>query len=366
MIKVGTIVGDRYEILEKIGTGGMAEVFKGKDHKLNRYVAVKVLKEEFRDNDGFVKKISDYITKKVADKLSGMYKVDRENYEKFWDDISPFIKYGCLKDEKFKEKMKDYVIFKNLDDKYITLPEYIENMYPLDKDSEAEEDTKEAEDAAEDTDKEADKEPEEQPKKKVYYVTDMVMQGQYVNMFREQKLDALVLTHNIDQPFISQLEAKNEGIKFMRIDADLTDTFKAKTSKKAEKELSDAAEAISKVMKKVLKKDKIAVKVEKLKNRKIASMVTLSEESRRMQDMMKMYSMPGMDMGEFGKEGETLILNANHPLVEYVMQNTDGKNVDMICEQLYDLALLQHAPLEPEAMAKFVQRSNDIMMLLTK
>ena len=185
-------------------------------------------------------------------------------------------------------------------------------------------------------------------------------------MFKAAKMDAVILTHNIDQPFISQLEAKNEGIKFMRIDADLTDTFKAKTSKKAEKELSDAAEAISKVMKKVLKKDKIAVKVEKLKNRKIASMVTLSEESRRMQDMMKMYSMPGMDMGEFGKEGETLILNANHPLVEYVLQNTDGKNVDMICEQLYDLALLQHAPLEPEAMAKFVQRSNDIMMLLTK
>ena len=206
----------------------------------------------------------------------------------------------------------------------------------------------------------------EKKEKIIYYVTDEKQQAQYISMFKAAKMDAVILTHNIDQPFISQLEAKNEGIKFMRIDADLTDTFKAKTSKKAEKELSDAAEAISKVMKKVLKKDKIAVKVEKLKNRKIASMVTLSEESRRMQDMMKMYSMPGMDMGEFGKEGETLILNANHPLVEYVLQNTDGKNVDMICEQLYDLALLQHAPLEPEAMAKFVQRSNDIMMLLTK
>lgn len=179
-------------------------------------------------------------------------------------------------------------------------------------------------------------------------------------------MDAVILTHNIDQPFISQLEAKNEGIKFQRIDADLTDSFKAKTSKKAEKELEEASEAISKVMKKVLKKDKITIKVEKLKNKKIASMVTLSEESRRMQDMMKMYSMPGMDMGGFGKEGETLILNSNHPLVQYIMENTDGKNVSMICEQLYDLALLQHAPLDPEAMSKFVARSNDIMMLLTK
>lgn len=185
-------------------------------------------------------------------------------------------------------------------------------------------------------------------------------------MFKAAKMDAVILTHNIDQPFISQLEAKNEGIKFQRIDADLTDTFKAKTSKKAEKELEEAAEAIGKVMKKVLKKDKITIKVEKLKNKKIASMVTLSEESRRMQDMMKMYSMPGMGMGDFGREGETLVLNASHPLVQYIMDNTDGKNVNMICEQLYDLALLQHSPLEPEAMSKFVARSNDIMMLLTK
>ncbi len=327
-------------------------------------------------NDGFVKKISDYITKKVADKLSGMCKTEKEEYDKYWDDISPFIKFGCLKDDKFCEKMTDYILFKNLDGKYLTLPECLE-VNKTDPDEAGENETEEKASDTEVVDENGNVVSEEKPdseenaeeekkEKIIYYVTDEKQQAQYISMFKAAKMDAVILTHNIDQPFISQLEAKNEGIKFMRIDADLTDTFKAKTSKKAEKELSDAAEAISKVMKKVLKKDKIAVKVEKLKNRKIASMVTLSEESRRMQDMMKMYSMPGMDMDEFGKEGETLILNANHPLVEYVMQNTDGKNVDMICEQLYDLALLQHAPLEPEAMAKFVQRSNDIMMLLTK
>ena len=206
---------------------------------------------------------------------------------------------------------------------------------------------------------------EEKKEKIIYYVTDEKQQSQYISMFRAAKMDAVILTHNIDQPFVSQLEAKNEGIKFQRIDADLTDTFKAKTSKKAEKEFEEASEAIGKVMKKALKKDKITIKVEKLKNKKISSMITLSEESRRMQDMMKMYSMPGMDMGGFGKEGETLILNANHPLVQYIMEHTEGSNVNMICEQLYDLALLQHAPLEPEAMSKFVTRSNDIMMLLT-
>ena len=219
------------------------------------------------------------------------------------------------------------------------------------------------EEASEDADEAAE---EEKKEKVIYYVTDEKQQSQYINMFKAAKMDAVILTHNIDQPFISQLEAKNEGIKFQRIDADLTDTFRSKTSKKAEKELEEAAQSISKVMKKALKKDKITIKVEKLKNKKISSMITLSEESRRMQDMMKMYSMPGMDMGGFGKEGETLILNANHPLVQYIMEHTDGSNVEMICEQLYDLALLQHAPLEPEAMSKFVARSNDIMMLLTK
>ncbi len=332
-------------------------------------------------NDGFVKKISDYITKKVADKLSGMCKTEKEEYDKYWDDISPFIKFGCLKDDKFCEKMTDYILFKNLDGKYLTLPECLE-VNKIDPDeAENEQENKEGDsekqpeaevvdadgNVVEGTEASEESEDEEEKKEKViYYVTDEKQQGQYISMFKAAKMDAVILTHNIDQPFISQLEAKNEGIKFQRIDADLTGTFKAKTSKKAEKELEEAAEAIGKVMKKALKKDKITIKVEKLKNKKISSMITLSEESRRMQDMMKMYSMPGMDMGGFGKEGETLILNANHPLVQYIMENTEGSNVNMICEQLYDLALLQHAPLEPEAMSKFVARTNDIMMLLTK
>ena len=336
-------------------------------------------------NDGFVKKISDYITKKVADKLSGMCKTEKEEYDKYWDDISPFIKFGCLKDDKFCEKMTDYILFKNLEGKYLTLPECLEvnktDPDEIEENGDAGADVVDADgnvvsdkDAASEVvdadgnvvSEEADGEEEEKKEKVIYYVTDEKQQSQYINMFKAAKMDAVILTHNIDQPFISQLEAKNEGIKFQRIDADLTDTFKAKTSKKAEKELEEAAEAISKVMKKVLKKDKITIKVEKLKNKKVSSVITLSEESRRMQDMMKMYSMPGMDMGDFGKDGETLILNANHPLVQYIMENTEGDNVNMICEQLYDLALLQHAPLEPEAMSKFVARSNDIMMLLTK
>lgn len=343
-------------------------------------------------NDGFVKKISEYITKKVADKLSGMCKTEKEEYEKYWDDISPFIKFGCLKDDKFCEKMTDYILFKNLDGNYMTLPECLEvNKIDPDETQETATDENGEKVEAEVVDENGEKveaeivdengnqvenenadggddsEAEEEKKEKViYYVTDEKQQSQYINMFKAAKMDAVVLTHNIDQPFVSQLEAKNEGIKFQRIDADLTDTFKAKTSKKAEKEMEEQAESIAKLMKKVLKKDEIKVKIEKLKNKKISSMITLSEESRRMQDMMKMYSMPGMDMGMFGKEGETLILNANHPLVQYVLEHQDGENVKMICEQLYDLALLQQAPLEPEAMTKFVARSNEIMMMLTK
>ncbi|MDE7177872.1 MAG: molecular chaperone HtpG [Lachnospiraceae bacterium] len=329
-------------------------------------------------NDGFVKKISEYITKKVADKLSGMCKTEKEEYEKYWDDISPFIKFGCLKDDKFCEKMTDYILFKNLDGVYMTLPECLEvNKIDPDEVNEGEavdengekveaEVVEEKADEAEVLDENGEPVEEEKKEKTIYYVTDEKQQSQYINMFKAAKMDAVVLTHNIDQPFVSQLEAKNEGIKFQRIDADLTDTFKAKTSKKAEKEMEEQAENIAKLMKKALGKDGIKVKIEKLKNKKISSMITLSEESRRMQDMMKMYSMPGMDTGMFGKEGETLILNANHPLVEYVLEHQDGKNVKMICEQLYDLALLQQAPLEPEAMTKFVARSNEIMLLLTK
>ena len=314
-------------------------------------------------NDGFVKKISEYITKKVADKLSGMCKTEKEEYEKYWDDISPFIKFGCLKDDKFCEKMTDYILFKNLDGKYMTLPECLE-VKPIDTEDENED----VVDSVEAAESESAEDAEETAKEKViYYVTDEQQQSQYINMFRQAKMDAVILTHNIDQPFVSQLEAKNEGVKFMRIDADLTDSFMSKTSKKAQEEMKTQAEELQKVFKKALKKENITVKVEKLKNKKISSMITVSEEARRMQDMMRMYAMNGMmGMGGFGNEGETLVLNANHPLVQYILSNQDGKNTKMFCEQLYDLAKLQHAPLDAEAMTRFVQRSNDIMCALNE
>ena len=366
-------------------------------------------------NDGFVKKISEFISKKVADKLSGMCKTEKEEYDKYWDDISPFIKFGCLRDDKFCEKMNDYILFKNLEGKYLTLPECLE-IKPMDSEEtdgaagengetaeagsavdengetaeagSAVDENGEAVEAGSAVDEngeaveaeivseepgenqeteEGNEEAEEEKKEKIiYYVTDEQQQSQYINMFKAAKMDAVILTHNIDQPFISQLESKNEGVKFLRIDAELTDTLKAKTSKKAEKEMEEQAEAVTAIMKKALKNDKITVKVEKLKNKKISSVITLSEESRRMQDMMKMYSMNGMDMDGFGAEGETLVLNANHPLVQYVVEHQDGENVEMICEQLYDLAKIQHAPLTPEAMTRFISRSNDIMLMLAK
>ena len=316
-------------------------------------------------NDGFVKKISEYITKKVADKLSGMCKTEKEEYEKYWDDISPFIKFGCLKDDKFCEKMTDYILFKNLDGKYMTLPECLE-VKPIDVDSEGEEDNADVADSVEAAENETVDAEDTAKEKVIYYVTDEQQQSQYINMFRQAKMDAVILTYNIDQPFVSQLEAKNEGVKFMRIDADLTDSFMSKTSKKAQEEMKAQAEELQKIFKKALKKENITVKVEKLKNKKISSMITVSEEARRMQDMMRMYAMNGMGMGGFGEEGETLVLNANHPLVQYILSNQDGKNTKMFCEQLYDLAKLQHAPLDAEAMTRFVQRSNDIMCALNE
>ena len=318
-------------------------------------------------NDGFVKKISDYITKKVADKLSGMCKTQKDEYEKYWDDIAPFIKFGCLKDEKFCEKMTDYILFKNLDGKYMTLPECLEvNKTDPDETQEgAVDENGEKVEAEVVEDKNEDSAEEEKKDKTIYYVTDEKQQSQYINMFKAAKMDAVMLTDRIDQPFISQLEAKNEGIHFARIDADLTDTFKAKTSKKTQEELNAQAEKVEKLVQKALKNDKIKVKIEKLKNKKVSSVLTVSEESRRMQDMMKMYG-GGMDMSMFGAEGETLVLNANHPLVTYITEHEDDANTQMICEQLYDLAKLQNAPLSPEAMTKFVARSNDIMLLLAK
>ncbi len=318
-------------------------------------------------NDGFVKKISEYISKKVADKLSGMCKTEKEEYEKYWDDISPFIKFGCLKDDKFCEKMNDYILFKNIDGVYMTLPECLE-VNPTDADEDADSEVSAVDENGNVVDAEVVDDgdsAEDEPKEKViYYVTDEQQQSQYINMFRQAKMDAVVLTHSIDQPFVSQLESKNENVKFQRIDADLTETFKSKTSKKAQKEFDDMAQTIADSMKKALKKENMSVKIDKLKNKKIASMLTIAEETRRMQDMMKMYG-GGMDM--FGAEdGATLVLNANHPLVQYIMENKDGEHTMMLCQQLYDLALLQNAPLSPEAMTKFVQRSNEIMMLLAK
>ena len=305
-------------------------------------------------NDGFVKKISDYITKKVADKLSGMCKTDRENYEKYWDDISPFIKFGCLKDEKFKEKIKDYVLFKDLDDKYSTLKEYLETIPEPEVEAEVVEEGKEDEKSSEET---------EAPKKIVYYVTDLQQQSQYVKMFREQDMNAVVLLHNIDQPFVSALEAGDDDVKFQRIDADLTDAFKEEGD---EEKLKEDTETLKELFRKATGKDQLEVKVEKLKNDKVSSMITLSEEARRMQDMMKMYSANGMGGMELPDVGQTLVLNANNDVVQYLLANKDGEHSDMFCKQLYDLAMISHQPLQADKMTEFINRSNEIMMLLTK
>ena len=283
-------------------------------------------------NDGFVKKISDYITKKVADKLSGMCKTDKENYEKYWDDISPFIKYGCLKDEKFCEKMSDYVLFKNIDDKFLTFKECLE------ENKEAHENT-------------------------IFYTTDPVQQSQYINMYRNENIDVVILKDAIDQPFITQLEQKNENVKFVRIDAELTNTFKEEVN---EDELKEMTDKLTETFKKSLNRDTLDVKVEKMKDSSISSMITLSEESRRMQDMMKMYGMAGMDPSMFGGAGETLVLNSNNNLVKYIIDNPEGENTDLICKQLYDLAMISHTPLNPESMTAFIERSNKILEIITK
>ena len=315
-------------------------------------------------NDGFVHKISDYISKKVADKLSGMCKTDKESYIKYWDDISPFIKFGCLKDEKFCDKMSDYILFKNIDHDYLTLKECIEKNSPAKEVAEETPSTETAEENTSDhSDNDADaKEPE---KVTIYYVTDEQQQSQYINMFKEEGLDAVLLTHNIDSPFITQLEQRNENVQFQRIDADLTDHFKEEVAKEEEETFKSNTETLTAIFRKAMNNEKLEVKVEKLKNENVASMVTLSEQSRRMQEMMKMYNMYGMDAGMFGTD-VTLVLNANHPLVQYVLNNKDGEHVNLFCQQLYDLAMLSNKPLNPEEMTAFISRSNEIMMLLTK
>lgn len=324
-------------------------------------------------NDGFVKKISEYITKKVADKLIGMCKTEKENYEKYWDDISPFIKFGCLKDTKFCDKMNDYILFKNLDDKYLTLPELLvkeeekkDDAEVLDKDGNPITNTGDAaasDNTADGSDTSADSEKDE--RKVIYYVTDKVQQGQYIKLFKEQNMQAVILDHNIDTSFITQLEQRNEKYKFMRIDADVTESLKDETSAE---DLKAETDALTEVFKKALSNDKLTVKVEKLKNENISSIITLSEEGRRMQDMMKMYAMNGMggmDMNMFAAD-QTLTLNANNELVKYIFEHKDSENVPMFCEQLYDLAVLSNHPLSVDEMTKFVERSNKIMMLLAK
>ena len=307
-------------------------------------------------NDGFVKKISEYITKKVADKLTGMCKTDRESYEKYWDDISPFIKYGCIKDSKFSDKMNDYILFKNIDGKYLTLKDCIEENRKPEDETKTEETVESTEEKKEDGAKD-EKEPE---KTTIFYVTDEVQQSQYINMFREAKKDAVILKHNIDSAFISHLEQKDQTIKFKRIDADLTEELRGEEATDEE-----TSKTLTEVFRDALKNDKLEVKVENLKNEKVAAMMTLSEESRRMQDMMKMYNMYGMDPSMFGGQ-ETLVLNAKHPLVQFVADNKDSDKTPVICEELYDLAMLSHKQLSPEEMTRFVQRSNEILLMLTK
>ena len=324
-------------------------------------------------NDGFVKKISEYITKKVADKLIGMCKTEKESYGKYWDDISPFIKFGCLKDTKFCDKMNDYILFKNLDDKYLTLPKLLvkeeekkDDAEVLDKDGNPITNTGDAaasDNTADGSDTSADSEKDE--RKVIYYVTDKVQQGQYIKLFKEQNMQAVILDHNIDTSFITQLEQRNEKYKFMRIDADVTESLKDETSAE---DLKAETDALTEVFKKALNNDKLTVKVEKLKNENISSIITLSEEGRRMQDMMKMYAMNGMggmDMNMFAAD-QTLTLNANNELVKYIFEHKDSENVPMFCEQLYDLAVLSNHPLSVDEMTKFVERSNKIMMLLAK
>ena len=301
-------------------------------------------------NDGFVKKISEYITKKVADKLTGMCKTDKESYEKYWDDISPFIKFGCLKDEKFCDRMNDYILFKDINDKYMTLPELLK-----------EKEEKEAEAKDENTDDNADNTDEQKDTREtIYYVTDKNQQGQYIRMFKESDMNAVILDHNIDTSFITHLEQRNQNYKFMRIDADVTDALKEEVS---EEEMKSALDTLTETFRAALGKENLDVKVEKLKDASISSMITLSEEGRRMQDMMKMYNMYGMDPSMFGGN-ETLILNVNNKLVQYILDHKNGEHVPMFCKQLYDLALLSNQPLSPEAMTAFINRSNEVMMIL--
>ena len=315
-------------------------------------------------NDGFVKKIADYITKKVADKLSGMCKTDRENYEKYWDDISPFIKYGCIRESKFSDRMMEFILYKDIDGKYHTMKELLEAEQGAEEKTEeaAEAKSEEAaeEKAEEKSGEEAGDKTEEKPKHTIYYVTDETQQSQYINMFREAGQNAVILKHNIDSAFITHAEQKDETVKFQRIDADVNASMK---DGEAPEDLKETADQLTALFRKAVGDEKLEVRVENLKNEAISSIMTLSEESRRMQEMMKMYSMYGMDDSMF-PASRTLVLNARNKLVKYLKDHQDGEHVDLICQQLYDLAELANRPLEPEAMTKFIARSNEVLSLL--
>ena len=302
-------------------------------------------------NDGSVRKISEYIAKKVADKLSGMCKTERDKYEKYWDDIAPFIKYGYLKDEKFAKKVEDYILFKNINDKYLTLSELIDES----KNSE-----ETLENSSDETQENAE-EKKEVEKTQIFYVNDVKEQSQYVNIFKSAGKDAVVLPHSIDVPFISTLEMKRDNVKFLRIDSDMTDDMR---SEEVAEDTKASYDELSKKVKTALHNDRLKVSVQLLKSDEISSVITISEESRRMQEMMKQYGMMGMDPSMFGGEGETLVLNANHPLVKELLENNHEDLFDMICEQLYDLASISHSPLSPERMSAFVKRSNELMLKL--
>lgn len=296
-------------------------------------------------NDGFVKKISDYISKKVADKLSGMCRTDRENYEKYWDDIAPFIKFGCLKDEKFADKVKDGILFKDIYDKYQTF-----------KDLELEEAKEEVKE------EEVKEEVKDKKENKIYYVNDVNAQSQYINMFKEANKQAVVLPHNIDMPFIQSLEAKMKDVKFVRIDGELSEELAGKEHSETEKENFDK---LVQRAKDYLAQDKLNIEVKSLKNEKISSLLIISEESRRMEDMMKQYAMMGLDPSMFGgNTDKTLILNSSHSLVQKLLATENKENEKLIIEHLYDLAELSNSSLSPERMSAFIQRANTILSMI--
>jgi len=328
-------------------------------------------------NDGFVKKISDYITKKVAEKLSGLCKTDRENYEKYWDDISPFIKYGILRDEKFAEKMKDYILFKDLEDKYLTLPELkekkddSEGAFENAENKSSEESQQKDKQASDENINESgletqsgDGEKQEEKVQRVYYVSDALAQSQYIRIFKEHKKEAVYLTERIDSAFITELEAKNEGLRFQRIDADFQEAMQEKLSEEEQKNLHSLSEKLEKSFQKNLAKDKLKIKLERLLSNTPAALLSISEESRRMQEMMKMYAISGMPMGELPLE-ESLVLNEKHPLVDYLLKHEsllETEEGKLLEEQIYDLARIQNASLNGEEMKQFVDRSEKLLL----